>query len=54
MAKNLTKKLNRQITDDSIARKRQLDIQRENLVNLNIDEDNINYEIVGLLAEEVL
>ena len=54
MAKNLTKKLRRQGTDDSHVRKRAREIQDENTQHLEIDEDNINTEIIGLLAEEIL
>ena len=54
MAKKLTKKLQRQGTDDSNTRKRALEIYKEQTENLNIDDDNINTEIIGLLAEEIL
>ena len=54
MAKNLTKKLRRQGTDDSHVRQRAKEIQWEQTANIEIDEDDINTEIVGLLAEEIL
>ena len=54
MAKNLTKKLRRQNTDDSVANKRAFEIQRDQTANLNIDEENINTEIISLLAEEIM
>ena len=54
MAKELTKKLRRQGTDDSHVRRRAKEIQHEQTANLEIDQANINTEIVGLLAEEIL
>ena len=54
MAKDLTKKLRRQGTDDSHARKRANEIREQETADLGIDKDNINTEIVGLLAEEIL
>ena len=54
MAKNLTKKLKRQATDDSHANRRAAEIHHEETHGLDIDEENINTEIVGLLAEEIL
>lgn len=54
MAKNLTKKLKRQTTDDSIANHRAQQISQEQTQGLGIDPDNINTEIISLLAEEIL
>ena len=54
MAQNLTKKLRRQGTDDSHAAKKQRQISQEHLDQLELDESNINVEIIGMLAEEIL
>lgn len=54
MAKNLTKKLKRQGTDDSYVRQQAHDIAEEQTIALDINENDINTEIVGMLAEEIL
>ena len=54
MAKNLTKKLKRQGTDDSYVRQQAHDIVEEQTIALDINENDINTEIVGMLAEEIL
>ena len=54
MSKNLIKKLTRQKTDDSMARERALQIEEQQMHDVEIDEEDINTEIIAMLAEEIL
>lgn len=54
MSKNLIKKLSRQKTDDSMARGQARELEEQQTAGLDIDEDNVNTEIVTLLADEIL
>ena len=54
MAKNLTKQIKRSETSDSHGKRRAYEIAHEETDNLNIDGEDINTEIVELMAGEIL
>ena len=54
MARNLTKRLRRQETDDSHGKARAEEIFQDKTFNLGIDEFDINTEIIKLMAGEIL
>ena len=54
MSKNLINKLSRQKTDDSMTRERAIEIEQEEVAEINIDQEDVNTEIIAMLADEIL